>query len=65
MFKLIGICRIIKSESKLTIIEIDTENNRELIDDLNKKKIMKKINQSRAEKKNWSRLRFGESICNI
>ena len=37
MFKLIGICRIIKSEPKLTIIEIDTENNRELIDDISKK----------------------------
>ena len=44
-------CRIIKSESKLIIIEIDTEINCELIDDLSKKKFMKKINQRGAEKK--------------
>ena len=44
-------CRIIKSESKLIIIEIDIENNCELIDDLSKKKFMKKINQRGAEKK--------------
>ena len=43
-------CRIIKSESKLIIIEIDTENNCELIDDLSKKNFMKKISQ-KAEKK--------------
>ena len=33
------------------MIEIDTENNHELIDDLSKKIFMKKINQRRAEKK--------------
>ena len=43
--------RIIKSESKLIIIEIDTENNRELRDDLSQTKFMEKINQRRAEKK--------------
>ena len=51
IFKLIDTCRIIKSESKLIIIEIDTENNRELIDDLTKNIFMKNINQRRAEKK--------------
>ena len=51
IFKLIDTCRIIKSESKLIIIEIDTENNRELIDDLTKNIFMKSINQRRAEKK--------------
>ena len=48
---MIDSCRIIKSESKLIIIEFDTENNHELIDDLSKKNFMKKINQRRAEKK--------------
>ena len=50
IFKLIDTYRIIKSESKLIIIEIDMENNRELLDDLSKKKFMKKMNQRRAEK---------------
>ena len=48
---MVDTCRIIKSESKLIIIEIDTENNRELIDDLSKNIFMKNINQRRAEKK--------------
>ena len=51
IFKLVDTCRIIKSGSKLITIEIDTEHNCELIDDLSKKSFMKKINQRRAEKK--------------
>ena len=48
---MINACRIIKSESKLIIIEIDTENNRELIDDLSKKISRKRLTKEEQRKK--------------
>ena len=62
IFKLIKTCKIIESKSRSIIIEIDAENNGKLLDDISKKCFIKKISQRIMEKKNWSRLRFGEPI---
>ena len=44
IFKLIETCKIIISNSNSMLIEIDAENNWELIDDINKRFFMQKIN---------------------
>ena len=62
---LIETCRIIKSKSNSITTEIDAENNKKLLDDINKKYLIKKIGQRKVEKKTWSQLRFGESIYYI
>ena len=51
ILKLIDSCKIIKSESNSFLIEIDTENNRELLDDISKRFFMQRINQQRVEEK--------------
>ena len=55
-------CRIIESKSRSIITEIDAKNNSKLLHDISKKYFIKRISQRRIEKKNWSRLHFGESI---
>ena len=62
IFKLTETCRIIESKSRSIITEIDAKNNSKLLDDISNKYFIKKISQRRIEKKNWSRLPFGESI---
>ena len=62
---MIETCRIIKSKSNSITTEIDVENNKKLLDDINKKYFIKKIGQRKVEKKPWSQLRFGESIYYI
>ena len=61
---MIETCRIIKSKSNSITTEIDVENNKKLLDDINKKYFIKKIGQRKVEKK-WSRLHFEVSIYYI
>lgn len=51
VFDLIDNCRIIKKTSKNIIIEIDSEEYRDLLDDVNKHLFIKKVNQRRSEQK--------------
>ena len=51
ILKLIDSCKIIKSESNSLLIEINTENNRKLLDDISKRFFMQRINQQRVEEK--------------
>lgn len=44
-------CQIIEKNSKNIIIEIDSEEYSDLITDINKRFLIKKINQRRNEKK--------------
>ena len=65
IFKLIETCRTIESKSNSITAEIEAENSKKLLDDINKKYFIKKIGQRKVEKKTWSQLRFGESIYYI
>ena len=51
VFDLADNCRIIKKTSKNIIIEIDSEEYGDLLDDINKHLFIKKINQRRSEQK--------------
>ena len=51
IFNLIDNCQIIEKNSKNIIIEIDSEEYSDLITDINKRFLIKKINQRRNEKK--------------
>ena len=64
IFNLIETCRKIESKSNSITIEIGAENNKTLLDDINKKYFIKKIGQRKVEK-NWLRLHFGVSIYYI
>ena len=50
IFKLMETCRIIELKSNSITIEIDAENNKKLLDDINKKYFIKKIVQREVEK---------------
>ena len=50
IFKLMETCRIIELKSNSTTIEIDAENNKKLLDDINKKCFIKRIVQRKVEK---------------
>ena len=50
MFKLMETCRIIELKSNSITIEIDAENNKKLLDDINKKYFIKRIVQRKVEK---------------
>ena len=64
IFKLIETCRTIESKSNSITAEIEAENSKKLLDDINKKYFIKKIGQRKVEKK-WSRLHFEVSIYYI
>lgn len=51
IFNLIDNCQIIEKNSKNIIIEIDSEEYGDLLDDINKHLFIKKINQRRSEQK--------------
>ena len=55
---MIETCRIIKSKSNSITTEIDVENNKKLLDDINKKYFIKKIGQRKVEKKNLVTVTF-------
>ena len=50
IFKLMETCRIIELKSNSITIEIDAENNKKLLDDINKKYFIKRIVQRKVEK---------------
>ena len=50
IFKLMETCRIIELKSNSITIEIDAENNKKLLDDINKKYFIKRIVQREVEK---------------
>ena len=51
IFKQIKTCRIIESKSNSITIEIDAENNKKLLDDINKKYFIKNFGRRKVEKK--------------
>ena len=50
IFKLMETCRIIELKSNSITIEIDAENNKKLLDHINKKYFIKRIVQRKVEK---------------
>ena len=50
IFKLMETSRIIELKSNSITIEIDAENNKKLLDDINKKYFIKRIVQRKVEK---------------
>ena len=50
IFKLMETCRIIELKSNSITIEIDAENNKKLLDDINQKYFIKRIVQREVEK---------------
>ena len=57
IFNLIENCRIINDDNYGLIIEIDSEENKHLLDNLKKIFFTRKLGQRRAEKKNWTWIR--------